>query len=58
MRGCVMDSDDRAFKAGQLQERQRIKQIIEIRLDQLSRTPRCGLLCAELQRLSEYLKTP
>jgi hypothetical protein len=53
-----MDSDDLLFKAGQLQERQRIKQIIEIRLDQLSRTPRCGLLCAELLRLSEYLKTP
>jgi hypothetical protein len=58
MTGCVMDSDNRAFKAGQLQERQRIKQIIEIRLDQLRNVPRSGLLCAELLRLSEYLKTP
>jgi len=54
----VIDSDDLFFKAGQMQERQRIKQIIDLRLDQLSRTPRCGLLCAELLRLSEYLKTP
>jgi len=30
-----MDSDDRAFKAGQQQERRRLQQIIEIRLDQL-----------------------
>jgi len=53
-----MDSDDRAFKAGQQLERRRIKQIIEIRIEQLSRTPRTGLLRAELLRLSEYLKTP
>jgi hypothetical protein len=53
-----MNSDDRAFKAGQQQERQRLKQIIEIRLDQLRHVPRSGLLCAELLRLSEYLKNP
>ena len=53
-----MDFDDRAFKDGQLQERQRIKEIIEIRLDQLRNVPRSGLLCAELMRLSDYLRTP
>ena len=53
-----MQYDDRSFKAGQEQERQRIKQIIEIRLDQLRNVPRSGLLCAELLRLSEYLRTP
>jgi hypothetical protein len=53
-----MNSDDRAFKAGQLQERQRLQQIIEIRIDQLSLAKHAGLLRAELLRLSEYLKTP
>jgi len=53
-----MNHEGAAFKAGQQLERSRLQQIIQIRIDQLSRTPRSDLLCAELLRLHQYLNTP
>lgn len=52
-------SDTSAFTAGQTEERHRIRQLIDIRIDQLQRT--VGVrnrqqLCAELLRIRQNLK--
>ena len=53
-------SDTSAFTAGQTEERQRIRQLIDIRIDQLGHT--IGVrnrqqLCAELLRLRQHLES-
>jgi CHASE3 domain sensor protein len=52
-------SDTSAFTAGQTEERHRIRQLIDIRIDQLQRT--VGVrnrqqLCAELLRIRQNLE--
>ena len=51
-------SDTSAFSAGQHEERHRVRQLIDIRIDQLRGT--CGIrnreqLCAELLRFRQHL---
>lgn len=53
-------SDTSAFTAGQTEERQRIRQLIDIRIDQLQAT--VGVrnrqqLCAELLNIRQFLDT-
>jgi len=50
-------SDTSAFTAGQTEERQRIRQLINIRIDQLRSVPRTELLCAELLHVRHLLDT-
>jgi hypothetical protein len=50
-------SDTSAFTAGQTEERQRIRQLIDIRIDQLRTVPRTELLCAELLHVRHLLDT-
>jgi hypothetical protein len=50
-------SDTSAFTAGQTEERQRIRQLIDIRIDQLRTVPRTELLCAELKHVRRLLDT-
>jgi hypothetical protein len=53
-------SDTSAFHAGQTEERHRVRQLIDIRIDQLHGT--CGIrnrqqLCAELLNIRQMLDT-
>lgn len=49
-------SDTSAFRAGQTEERQRVRQLIDTRIDQLSTVPRTQQLCAELLHLRQLLE--
>ncbi len=49
-------SDTSAFRAGQTEERHRLQQLIDIRIDQLRTVPRTELLCAELLYVRQLLE--
>jgi hypothetical protein len=49
-------SDTSAFRAGQTEERHRLQQLIDIRIDQLRTVPRTELLCAELLHVRQLLE--
>lgn len=49
-------SDTSAFRAGQTEERQRVRQLIDTRIDQLSSLPRTRQLCAELLHIRQLLE--
>jgi hypothetical protein len=49
-------SDTSAFRAGQTEERQRVRQLIDTRIDQLSNLPRTQQLCAELLHIRQLLE--
>lgn len=49
-------SDTSAFRAGQTEERQRVRQLIDVRIDQLRTVPRTQMLCAELLHIRQLLE--
>lgn len=49
-------SDSGTYRQGQQDERDRIRQLIDIRIDQLRAGPRSELLCAELLHLRQRLE--
>ena len=49
-------TDSGTYRQGQQDERQRIRQLIDIRIDQLRTVPRTELLCAELLHVRQLLE--
>jgi hypothetical protein len=50
-------SDTGAYRQGRQDERERLQQLIDIRIDQLRTVPRTELLCAELLHVRHLLDT-
>jgi hypothetical protein len=50
-------SDTGAYRQGRQDERERLQQLIDIRIDQLRSVPRTELLCAELLHVRHLLDT-
>jgi len=50
-------SDTGAYRQGRQDERERLQQLIDIRIDQLRSVPRTELLCSELLHVRHLLDT-
>jgi hypothetical protein len=49
-------SDSGTYRQGQQDERYRVRQLIDTRIDQLRAAPRTEQLCAELLHLRQHLE--